>query len=119
MLWVGVALAGAAGASLRFVVDHVVSARTAGGFPWGVAVVNLSGAFLVGLVAGSAARGLDTSTGIVLSAGFCGAYTTVSTLMYHTVVLAERRAWGAAALNMSTLALGWAAAAAGWALAAP
>lgn len=119
MLWLGVALAGAAGASLRYVVDHAVSARAPGWFPLGITVVNVTGAFLVGLVSGLVARGLPPVTGTVLGAGFCGAYTTVSTLMHHALTLAEERAWGRAAASLATLALGWAAAALGWALAAP
>lgn len=118
MFWLGVALAGAAGAALRLLVDHAVTARAGRSFPYGILVVNVSGAALAGAVAGMVARGLPPGVGVVLAAGFCGAYTTVSTLLYDTVLLFERGSWGRASANLSTLTLSWLAAAAGWVLVA-
>jgi CrcB protein len=117
LLWVGVALAGGAGAVLRLLVDEAVLARVpAGGFPTGILVVNLSGALVLGLLAGLAPGGdvaLLTGTALV------GAYTTFSTWMLDTVAAASRGALAIAAANVVvSLALGVAAAAAGRALGA-
>lgn len=49
-----VALAGGVGAALRFVVDGVVGDLVGRRWPWGIAVVNVSGSFLLGLVTGLA-----------------------------------------------------------------
>jgi len=46
---VGIAVAGACGALARYGLEGVVSRRWPGAFPWGTFVVNISGAFLIGL----------------------------------------------------------------------
>jgi CrcB protein len=97
-----IALGGAAGAVARYLVDGWVSERTGGAFPLGTLVVNLSGAFLLGLLATLA---LDRS---VLSAairptvmiGFLGAYTTFSTWMLESWRLAEQGALLGALANI-------------------
>ena len=53
-IWFWVALAGGAGAVARVVVDGYVLARTGGRLPWGTALINISGAFALGLIAGIA-----------------------------------------------------------------
>lgn len=109
-----VALAAGAGAVARYLLDLAVQRRVHSGLPWGTLAVNVSGSFALGLVAGS----LTGDVAVVLAAGFCGGYTTLSTLAWETLALAEEGAAGSAAANVvgSTL-LGLAAAAAGLALA--
>lgn len=116
-LWAAVLVAGGAGAVCRYLVDAAVTARSSGVFPWGTLVVNLTGSLLLGVVAGVVAEhGAPGSAGIVAGAGFCGAYTTFSTLAYETVRLAEEGAWRLALVNLATLVPGGAATALGWAL---
>ena len=99
------ALAGGLGAVARFVLDGTVTAALArrdGGarHPVGTTVVNLSGSFLLGVVAGLAAgRLLDARAALVLGTGFLGGYTTFSTAAYETVRLAEQRRWAAALVH--------------------
>ncbi len=45
-----IALGGAAGAVARYLVDTTVAQRTAGAFPWGTLVVNLSGSLVLGIL---------------------------------------------------------------------
>lgn len=117
MIWVGVALAGAAGAACRYVVDYLVTARSGSDYPWGTLVVNVSGALLLGIVAGVVAHhGAPDGAHTVIGGGFCGAYTTFSTLVHETWRLVEERAWGHAVANLASLLVGVAAAAVGWAL---
>ena len=77
---------GGAGALARFALDALVSERLGSGFPWGTLLVNVSGAFLLGLLAGVALHG----DGLVLAAtGALGSYTTFSTWMLETHRLGE------------------------------
>ena len=111
-VWTGVALLGGVGAVLRFLVDRAVSKRVARRFPFGTLVVNLSGALLLGFLAG-----LLLSPHVALLAGtaFVGSYTTFSTWMLETQRLGEeRQAWLAFANIAVSVTLGLAAA--GWAI---
>jgi fluoride ion exporter CrcB/FEX len=45
-----IGLGGFAGAISRYLVDGFVTERTAGAFPWGTLVVNLTGSFVLGLL---------------------------------------------------------------------
>jgi CrcB protein len=114
MVWVGVALLGGIGALARFFVDAAVSERTGGGFPYGTLAVNLSGALLLGLLAGLSLHG----DGLLLAGtAMLGSYTTFSTWMLETHRLGEDARPAAAWLNVAvSLAAGIAAAAIGRAL---
>ena len=81
-----VAALGGIGAIGRFAVDGLVSARSASGFPLGTLVVNLSGAFLLGVLSGAGARGE-----LILFAGtaMLGSYSTFSTWMLESQRLGE------------------------------
>jgi CrcB protein len=110
----GVAIAGGAGATGRLLLDTAVSRRAPRGLPLGTLAVNLSGAFLLGLLVGLAPGGdaLDLA-----GTGLLGGYTTFSTWMFETHRLAEDGRGRAAAANLAvSLALGLAGAAAGRAL---
>ena len=54
LVWAGVVLIGGAGSVLRFYVDGLVSSASGRDFPYGTLVVNLSGAVILGLLAGLA-----------------------------------------------------------------
>jgi len=114
-----VTIAAGMGAVSRYLVDSAVPRRTKSRFPTGTLMVNISGSFLLGLVAGlTTHHGLATSTSLVLGAGFTGGYTTLSTWAWETFALADRQAPAAAALNVvGSLGLGLLAAAAGLGLA--
>lgn len=107
----GVAVAGGAGAIARLLLDGTVSARTAGRLPLGTLAVNLSGAFLLGLLVGLSPGG-DVRD--VLGTGLLGGYTTFSTWMLESHRLAEDGRGATAAANLAgSLVLGLAAAAVG------
>jgi fluoride exporter len=86
-----IAAGGAAGAVVRFIVDNAVLDRFGGAFPLGILVVNLSGAFVLGLLAALIVdRGvLPADLRSPLLVGFLGAYTTFSTLMLDSWRLFE------------------------------
>lgn len=90
MIWLVIAVAGALGATARYLVDHLVSARLSGVFPWGTFAINVSGSFLAGIVTGLLTAGrVSAAAATVVAGGFLGAYTTFSTAMYETARLLE------------------------------
>ena len=110
-LWVGVLGIGGLGAMTRFMVDRTVSRRMKGPFPFGTLVVNISGAALLGFLAGLTVR---HEIAILAGTAFLGAYTTFSTWMLQTQRLAEQRHIMFATMNIViSVVLGLAAAAAG------
>ena len=52
--------------------------------------MNLSGAFLAGIVAGWVGSGGESDLAAILSVGFLGAFTTFSTWMVEAVTLLEK-----------------------------
>ncbi|HEU4657519.1 MAG TPA: fluoride efflux transporter CrcB [Capillimicrobium sp.] len=114
LLWLGVGALGGVGAIARFVVDAAVSSRFGGALPLGTLVVNLSGAVLLGLLAGLALRG---DALLLAGTALLGSYTTFSTLAFESHRLAEEGEGRAMALDLGlSLALGLAAVAAGRAI---
>lgn len=109
--WVGVAVLGGAGACCRFLLDGIVSERTGRAFPVGTLAVNLSGALLLGLLAGLAMEG---DALVLAGTATLGSYTTFSTWMLETHRLGEDGRLALAVINaVASLVLGVAAAALG------
>ena len=118
--WLAFVAAGAIGAPVRYLVDGVIADRTAGAFPWGTFVVNITGSLLLGFLTGLALyHGFPDTPKVVLGTGFCGAYTTFSTHTFETVRLLEDGAAQEATRNaLGTLVAALAAAVVGLAVAA-
>jgi CrcB protein len=97
-----VALGGALGSVLRFLVAQAAVAWMGPAFPWGTLAVNLVGSFLIGLVQSLATESLVISeeTRLFLATGVMGGLTTYSAFSYETVRLAETGAWPQAWLNV-------------------
>lgn len=111
------ALLSGVGALARFGVDDAVRRRThrVTPFPAGILLVNVSGAFLAGLLAAAA---LPDATALLLLGGLLGGYTTFSTWMLDSIFAARDRLPAIALLNLAgSLATGFAAAALGWTIA--
>jgi CrcB protein len=98
-----VGIGGFAGAVARRIVDLWISDRAGAGFPLGTLVVNLSGAFLLGLLFAWATERdvLPREIRGPLMIGFLGAYTTFSTWMLESWRLVEDGAWQLAMLNLA------------------
>jgi CrcB protein len=114
-----VSLAGGLGSALRFVVDTAVMARWSRWIPLGTVVVNVSGSFLIGVVAGAAAISpLPDDVVAVLATGLLGGYTTFSAASVEVArLMMARRAGRAVAYAAGLLASTVLAAALGVALA--
>ncbi len=93
-----VVVCGGAGAVARFLVDGVVQARGGLEFPLGTLVVNLGGAFVLGLLAGLAP---PSRLMLVLGTATVGSYTTFSTWMLEVHRPAEDGERGVARWNLA------------------
>jgi len=110
-VWIGVAVLGGCGALARFGLTLLVADRFHPHLPLGTLAVNLSGAFLLGLLVGASPGG---DLRLLLGAGALGSYTTFSTLMLETQRLEEAGKRQAAVINLLlSLTLGLGAAALG------
>ena len=86
-----IALGGALGALTRYGLGIWVSSRWGHSFPLGTFIINISGAFVLGLINVFAVERtiLSPAWRLGLGIGFLGAYTTFSTFTYETIVLIE------------------------------
>jgi fluoride exporter len=102
VIYLLIAVGGAAGALSRYVVDDLVTRAAGGAFPLGTLVVNLTGSFVLGLlfalVIERSALPADLRAPVMI--GFIGAYTTFSTWMLESMRLMEDGAWLLAAANL-------------------
>jgi CrcB protein len=80
------AAGGAVGAVMRFLVSTWFVTRVGSGFPWGTFTVNVTGAFVVGIVLQLAATrsGFSPYLRVFLATGILGGYTTFSAFAYET-----------------------------------
>ncbi len=88
-----VVLGSALGGVSRYFLSGLIARCVGETFPWGTLVVNLTGAFVIGVFGG-----LATDTAAMLGSpdlwlfavtGFCGGYTTVSSFALQTLSLAR------------------------------
>jgi CrcB protein len=103
----------------RFWLSGFVARRVGETFPWGTMVINVSGAFVIGILAASAA---DHGTFAAVRpwqfavTGFLGCYTTVSSFSLQTLALARdgetvRAAWNlvlSVSLSLTAVTAGFA-----------
>jgi len=109
-----VTLAGAFGAVVRYLLSGFVQRRIDTDLPVGTLAVNLSGAFLIGIVVGI--DDLQSTVGL-LAVGFLGGFTTFSTWMIETIRLGIPPLRSRSLFNLTTtLVAGVALAAAGYSL---
>ncbi len=106
-----VAICGGAGALARFFVDGFIQSRRTGPYPAGTLLVNVSGAFLLGMLAG---LHVSHRIELLLGTAVLGSYTTFSTWMLEAhraaqdgqVALAVRSVAIAVVLGLAAVALG-------------
>lgn len=84
-----IALGSAIGGVARYLLSKIISDNTTGAFPWSTFVVNILGCFIIGIVYGLLARGLNMSDNmrLFLTVGFCGGFTTFSTFAHENYLL--------------------------------
>ncbi len=90
MTWPLIALGGAVGAALRFVLDGEMKARGPRTWPHSTFAVNLLGSFVLGVLTAHPRPGWLSA---LVVTGVCGGFTTFSTASVETLtLLRERRA---------------------------
>ena len=99
-------------------LGRFISARAATALPLGTLVINLSGAFAIGLLFALAQEHvISTMVQSVLATGFLGGYTTFSTMSWEGVeLLRDGSGWLGLLYLVGSLLLGLLAAAGGLAL---
>ena len=113
---VAMIVGGGLGAGVRYLVDGIVQRGRKDAFPVGILIVNVTGSFLLGVLTGLGPV-VAPAWLTILGVGVLGGYTTFSTVMVETVLLAQRRrrTWAWANL-LITLAAAVVAATIGFAL---
>lgn len=88
MHYLYIAVGGAVGAALRYLISGWTYAILGTGFPWGTLVVNLIGSFLIGLLWQLFAdAAVSPNTRILILTGGLGAFTTFSTFALESLNL--------------------------------
>ncbi|WP_035833505.1 fluoride efflux transporter FluC [Jonesia quinghaiensis] len=112
-----IAVAGGVGAAVRFIIDGIVAThRPPGALPLGTFLINVVGAFALGLVVNTvgAWAGWENLT-LVVGTGLLGGFTTFSTASVEAINIARRGGARSVALAgahaalmvMCALAAGW------------
>jgi CrcB protein len=102
-LWVGIG--SAVGGMARFWISLAVGRAIGETFPWGTVVINITGSFVIGVLAAlTLAEGrLNTSRIFVVQTlmyGVCGGFTTFSSFSLRTLTLAQEGEWMKAGGNV-------------------
>jgi CrcB protein len=97
-----IALGGAIGTILRYLTSGLAVKWFGIDFPYGTIIVNLVGAFFIGLIqeVGTETLLLPDNTRLFLTTGLMGGLTTYSAFSYETVRLIEANAWPQAWINV-------------------
>lgn len=100
---VAVAVCGALGCLTRYFVSGLVYGILGRGFPYGTFVVNILGAFIIGLLMEFGIRStlIPPTLRIGLTVGFMGGLTTFSTFSYETFRLLEEGNFITASANVA------------------
>ncbi len=106
-----VGIGGFIGSVCRYLIG-LIPLSPSNGFPVKTLVINVAGAFAIGLIAAAVAKNADISPRIVLllKTGICGGFTTFSTFALEISDLIRGGSWAAAvAYMLLSLILGVAA----------
>lgn len=86
-LWIS--LGAILGANARYLVGVWAGSQWGAAFPYGTLIVNTSGSFVLGLIAGLVGSRMEVSPEmrLFLAVGFLGAYTTFSSFAVETLLV--------------------------------
>ncbi len=91
MIWI-IGIGGSLGAVTRFILGNLISNKSQKLFPFplGTWIINITGSFLLGLIAQlHLTNQISEWLWLLWGVGFCGAYTTFSTFGNETITLIQ------------------------------
>jgi CrcB protein len=102
-----VALGGAIGSAVRYLVAGWIQSAAWEGFPFGIFVVNITGGLVMGVLTELMALKWNVSLEMraFLTTGILGGYTTFSTFSLDSALLIERGAYASAVLYIAGSAI--------------
>ena len=107
-----IAIGSAFGGVARFWCSGVIARMWGETFPWGTLFVNVTGSFVIGLIAALTAPDgrifISSTARLAFMAGICGGYTTFSSFSLQTMSLMNDGEWlygGANIVGSVTLCL--------------
>lgn len=102
MSYIILAIGGALGAILRYLVSIYFSKLFGNYFPIGTLIVNIIGSFILGFFMGLILEKLPPTSlrKIFIATGFSGSFTTMSSLSYETLVFIIKKQYFKAGINV-------------------
>lgn len=93
MLWIGIG--GFLGANARYAFGRWISHHLGIAFPWGTGIVNVTGAFLIGVIFTLLTDRVvdDPMWRQLVIVGFLGGYTTFSSFTFESVTMMQDGRW--------------------------
>jgi CrcB protein len=99
-----IAIGSALGGVSRFWLSGVIARAFGETFPWGTLIVNITGSFLIGVIAALTVPDgrffIGSTARLAIMAGFLGGYTTFSSFSLQTLALMQDGEWWFAAANI-------------------
>lgn len=86
-----VGVGGFVGSVLRYLIG-LLPIEAKNDFPFKTLLINVAGAFIIGLIAAAAAKNENINENVILmlKVGICGGFTTFSTFAYETTNLLQK-----------------------------
>ena len=103
-----VGIGGFAGSVARYGVKIITDRYLPASFPYATLFINISGAFIIGLLYGMLLRNqVNDGAWLIMATGFCGAFTTFSTFaLENNMLIAEKQSSTALIYTLLSLVLG-------------
>lgn len=104
-IWVGIG--GLVGSVCRYGLTLLLGSASAV-MPWGTLAANLAGCLVIGMVSqlGSETALLSPTVRLLLATGFCGGFTTLSSLIYELIQMVRSGEWLYALLYLNGTFIG-------------
>lgn len=98
-----VAVGGAIGSVIRYLVSLWAADKWGAAFPYGTFIVNIAGCYIIGLfmIIATERHMLPPHWRLLVASGFLGGLTTFSSFSYETLKLVQDGAWSAAVANIA------------------
>ncbi|MEO6826643.1 MAG: CrcB family protein [Microbacteriaceae bacterium] len=102
-----IAVSGGLGAAFRLALNGLIHRHVRPNYPVAMSIINISGSFVLGLLAGLASGHLiPEQCSLVIGVGLVGGFTAFSATSFQTLrLLQERRVWLAVANSVGMIAV--------------